>query len=124
MTNPNDIKIQRQMFEDSSKVKIELCTIFNNEGDENLRNKKYEEAHNLYEKALSNLFYNFDDENELKMIEKLKSAINLNWSVVLMKLNNYKDAIGYLIAAKRLQPDNLKTIFKCYLRVQFFFHIK
>ena len=112
MTNPNDIKIQRQMFEGSSKPKIEICTIFKNEGDENLRNKKYEEAQNSYEKALSNLFYNFDDENEQKKIEKLKCAINLNLSMVLMKLNNYKDAIGYLIEAKRLQPDNLKTIYR------------
>ena len=112
MTNPNDIKIQRQMFEGSSKPKIEMCTIFKNEGDENLRNKKYEQAQNSYEKALSNLFYNFDDENEQKKIEKLKCAINLNLSMVLMKLNNYKDAIGYLIEAKRLQPDNLKTIYR------------
>ena len=52
-----------------------------------------------------------------KKIEKLKCAINLNLSMVLMKLNNYKDAIGYLIEAKRLQPDNLKTIYRmayCY----------
>ena len=105
------------MFEGSSKPKIEMCTIFKNEGDENLLNKKYEQAQNSYEKALSNLFYNFDDENEQKKIEKLKCAINLNLSMVLMKLNNYKDAIGYLIEAKRLQPDNLKTLYRmayCY----------
>ena len=112
MTNPNDIKIQKQMFEGSSQPKIEMCTIFKNEGDENLRNKKYEQAQNSYEKALSNLFYNFDDEEERKKIEKLKCAINLNLSMVLMKLNNYKDAFGYLIEAKRLQPDNLKTIYR------------
>jgi tetratricopeptide (TPR) repeat protein len=37
--------------------------------------------------------------------------------MVLMKLQNYKDAIGYLIEAKRLQPDNLKTLYRmayCY----------
>ena len=38
-------------------------------------------------------------------------SINLNLSMVLMKLQNYKDAIGYLIEAKRLQPDNLKTLY-------------
>ena len=47
-----------------------------------------------------------------KKIEKLKCAINLNLSMTLMKLNNYKDAIGYLIEAKRLQPDNLKTLYR------------
>ena len=123
MTNPNDIKIQRQMFEGSSKPKIEMCTIFKNEGDENLKNKNYILAQNSYEKALSNLFYNFDDENEQKKIEKLKCAINLNLSMVLMKLNNYKDAIGYLIEAKRLQPDNLKTIYRmayCYYSINDF----
>ena len=120
MTNPNDIKIQRQMFEGSSKPKIEMCTIFKNEGDENLRNKKYEQARNSYEKALSNLFYNFDDEEEKKKIENLKCAINLNLSMVLMKLNNYKDAIGYLVEAKRLQPDNLKALYRiayCYYNI-------
>ena len=117
MINPNDIKIQRQMFEGSSKPKIEMCTIFKNEGDENLRNKKYEQAQNSYEKALSNLFYNFDDKEEQKKIEKLKCSINLNLSMTLMKLNNYKDAIGYLVEAKRIQPDNLKAIYRmayCY----------
>ena len=113
MVNPNDIKIQRQMFEGSSKPKIEMCTIFKNEGDENLRNKKYELAQNSYEKALSNLFYNFnDDKEEQKKVEQLKCSINLNLSMVLMKLNNYKDAIGYLTEAKRLQPENLKTIYR------------
>ena len=121
MVNPNDIKIQRQMFEGSSKPKIEMCTIFKNEGDENLRNKKYELARNSYEKALSNLFYNFnDDQEEQKKVEQLKCSINLNLSMVLMKLNNYKDAIGYLLEAKRLQPDNLKTIYRmayCYFSI-------
>ena len=117
MTNPNDIKIQRQMFEGSSKPRIEMCTIFKNEGDENLINKKYIQAQNSYEKALSNLFYNFDDKEEQKKIEKLKCSINLNLSMTLMKLNNYKDAIGYLVEAKRIQPDNLKAIYRmayCY----------
>ena len=121
MTNPNDIKIQRQMFEGSSKPKIEMCTIFKNEGDENLRNKKYEQAQNSYEKALSNLFYNFDDKEEQKKIEKLKCSINLNLSMTLMKLNNYKDAIGYLVEAKRIQPDNLKAIYRmayCYYCIE------
>ena len=117
MTNPNDIKIQKQMFEGSSKPKIEMCTIFKNEGDENLKNKNYEKARNSYEKALSNLYYNFEDEEERKKIEKIKCAINLNLSMTLMKLNNYKDAIGFLIEAKRLLPDNLKTLYRmayCY----------
>ena len=117
MTNPNDIKIQKQMFEGSSKPKIEMCTIFKNEGDENLKNKNYEKARNSYEKALSNLYYNFEDEEERKKIEKIKCAINLNLSMTLMKLNNYKDAIGFLIEAKRLQPNNLKTLYRmayCY----------
>jgi len=117
MTNPNDIKIQKQMFEGSSKPKIEMCTIFKNEGDENLKNKNYEKARNSYEKALSNLYYNFEDEEERKKIEKIKCAINLNLSMTLIKLNNYKDAIGFLIEAKRLQPDNLKTLYRmayCY----------
>ena len=68
MTNPNDVKIQRQMFEGSSKPKIEMCTIFKNEGDENLKNKNYILAQNSYEKALSNLFYNFDDKEEQKKL--------------------------------------------------------
>ena len=124
MTNPNDIKIQRQMFEGSSKPKIEISTIFKNEGDEYLRNKKFEMAQNSYEKALSNLFYNFsEDKEELKKVEQLKCSINLNLSLVLMKLNKYQDAIGYLTEAKRLQPDNLKPIYRiayCYFSISEF----
>ena len=118
MNNPNDVKIQRQMFEGSSKPKIEICTIFKNEGDENLKSKKYDLAQNSYEKALSYLFYNFnEDKEEQKKVEKLKCSINLNLSMLLMKLNKFNDAIGYLMEAKRLQPNNLKTLYRigyCY----------
>ena len=40
-----------------------------------------------------------------------------------MKLNKYQDAIGYLTEAKRLQPDNLKPIYRiayCYFSISEF----
>ena len=119
MANPNDIKIQRQMFEGSSKPKIEACLIFKNEGDYFLKNKQIKNAINSYEKSLLQLFYNFNDvEEERKKVEKIKLSINLNLSLCLMKEEKYKDAIGYLLEAKRLDPNNLKTLYRlsyCYI---------
>ena len=121
MANPNDIKIQRQMFEGSSKPKIEACLIFKNEGDFFLKNKKIKNAINSYEKALLQLFYNFNDvEEEKRKIKKIKLSINLNLSLCLMKEEKYKDAVGYLLEAKRLDSNNLKTFYRlsyCYIQV-------
>ena len=121
MANPNDIKIQRQMFEGSSKPKIEACLIFKNEGDFFLKNKQIKNAINSYEKALLQLFYNFNDvEEEKRKVEKIKLSINLNLSLCLMKEEKYKDAVGYLLEAKRLDSNNLKTFYRlsyCYIQV-------
>ena len=86
MANPNDIKIQRQMFEGSAKPKIEAGLIFKNEGDYFIKNKQIKNAINSYEKSLLQLFYNFNDvEEERKKVEKIKLSINLNLSLCLMK---------------------------------------
>lgn len=118
MLNPNDVKIQRQMFEGSEKPKIEICQIYKNEGDYYLKLENYNLAKNSYEKAIEFLFFNVhDDENMKKIVEKYKVAINLNLSLCLMKANKYKDAVGYLLEAQRLQSNNLKIKYRlahCY----------
>lgn len=118
--NPNDYKKQRQMIEGATKPRIEACMIFKNEGDYYLKQKKYNEAINSYEKALLQLFINFnDDEEEKKKVEKIKCSINLNLSMALMNLTKYREAIGNLKEAKRLDPSNLKTIYRmgfCYYK--------
>jgi len=112
MLNPNDYKIQRQMFEGSSKPKIEICLIFKNQGDYFIKKSLYDEAIDSYEKSLLQLFYNFEDEEEKKKVEKIKLSINLNLSLCLMKKEKYKEAIGYLIEAKRLDKNNLKIYYR------------
>ena len=119
--NPNDFKKQKQLYEGATKPKIEACMIFKNEADFNLKQKKYAEAINSYEKSLLQLFINFnEDEEAKKQVEKLKCSINLNLSMALMNLAKYKEAIGYLKEAKRLEPKNLKTLYRmgyCYLKL-------
>jgi tetratricopeptide (TPR) repeat protein len=113
MLNPNDYKIQRQMFEGSAKPKIEICLIFKNQGDYFIKQSLYDEAINSYEKSLLQLFYNFNDvEEEKKQVEKIKLSINLNLSLCLMKKEKYYEAIGYLKEAKRLDNNNLKIFYR------------
>ena len=119
MLNPNDYKIQRQMFEGSAKPRIEICLIYKNQGDYFIKQSMFNEAINSYEKSLLQLFYNFNDvEEERIKVEKIKLSINLNLSLCLMKEEKFKDAIGYLLEAKRLDPNNLKTLYRlsyCYI---------
>lgn len=119
--NPNDIKKAKQVYEGSTKPKVEASVIFKNEGDYYLKRKLYENAVDAYEKALLQLFYTFNDnEEDKKVVETKKCAINLNLSMALMNLGRYKDAIGYLQEAKRLDMKNLKTIYRmsyCYFKM-------
>jgi tetratricopeptide (TPR) repeat protein len=119
--NPNDIKKAKQVYEGSTKPKVEASVIFKNEGDYYLKRKLYENAVDAYEKALLQLFYTFNDnEEDKKVVETKKCAINLNLSMALMNLGRYKDAVGYLQEAKRLDVKNLKTIYRmsyCYFKM-------
>ena len=119
--NPNDIKKAKQVYEGSTKPKVEASVIFKNEGDYYLKRKMYEDAVGAYEKALLQLFYTFNDnEEDKKVVEGKKCAINLNLSMALMNLGRYKDAVGYLQEAKRLDMKNLKTIYRmsyCYFKM-------
>jgi tetratricopeptide (TPR) repeat protein len=119
--NPNDIKKAKQVYEGSTKPKVEASVIFKNEGDYYLKRKLYENAVDAYEKALLQLFYTFNDnEEDKKVVETKKCAINLNLSMALMNLGRYKDAVGYLQEAKRLDMKNLKTIYRmsyCYFKM-------
>ena len=120
--NPNDIKKAKQVYEGSTKPKVEASQIFKNEGDYYLKRKLNEDAVAAYEKALLQLFYTFNDnEEDKKVVEGKKCAINLNLSMALMNLGRYKDAVGYLQEAKRLDMKNLKTIYRmsyCYLKME------
>ena len=62
--NPNDIKKAKQVYEGSTKPKVEASVIFKNEGDYYLKRKLYENAVDAYEKALLQLFYTFNDNEE------------------------------------------------------------
>ena len=55
MLNPNDYKIQRQMFEGSAKPKIEICLIFKNQGDYFIKQSLYDEAINSYDRKIHEL---------------------------------------------------------------------
>lgn len=117
--NPNDIKLQLQVYQGATKPKLEACKIFKNEGDYYLRNKEYTLSIDAYEKALSQLYYNVtDQEDEKKEVEKIKCSLDLNLSMAFINIKNYKTAMGYLVEAKRLQNNNLKILYRlayCYM---------
>lgn len=114
----NDLRKERELYEKPSSEKIEASQIFKSEGDEKLREKNYEEALKIYDKALLQLFYTFaDNGEENKKVDKVKLTLNLNISVCKIKLEKYDDAIGYLSEVLRIDPNHLKSIYRiayCY----------
>jgi tetratricopeptide (TPR) repeat protein len=118
----NDLRKERQLFEKPSKDKIEAAKIFKNEGDDCLKAKQYPEAINAYEKGLLQLFYTFgEDKEEDKIVDTLKSSINMNISMCQMNLNKFEDAISNCQEAIRVDKGNLKAIYRiahCYFKTE------
>lgn len=111
----NDLRKERQLYEKPTKEKIEATKIFKNEGDYFLNSEKdYNKAFNCYEKALTQLFYTFEDNKEEELeIEKLKTSINLNISICKINQQHYKESIGYLNeAVKASNNTNVKALYR------------
>lgn len=109
----NDFRKERQLLDKPSKDKIEACKVFKNEGDDLIKEKKYEEAVSSYEKALLQLFYTFsDDPEEDKQVDKLKAAVNMNVSMCKINLGKYEEAINCCNEALRVDNNNLKAIYR------------
>jgi len=109
----NDFRKERQLLDKPSKDKIEACKVFKNEGDDLIKEKKYEDAVSSYEKALLQLFYTFaDDPEEDKQVDKLKAAINMNVSMCKISLGKFEEAINCCNEALRVDKDNLKAIYR------------
>jgi tetratricopeptide (TPR) repeat protein len=117
----NDLRKQRQLFDKPSKDKIDAARIFKNEGDEFLKQKKWNEANNCYEKGLLQLFYTFsNDKEEDRKVDLMKLSLNMNMAMCKMNLNKYEEAIGYCTEALRVDKENIKAIYRiayCYLQM-------
>lgn len=109
----NDFRKERQLLDKPSKDKIEASKLFKNEGDEMLKEKKYQEAINSYEKALLQLFYTFSDDLEQdKEVDRMKAALNMNVSMCKINLGKYEDAISCCNEALRVDNQNLKALYR------------
>jgi tetratricopeptide (TPR) repeat protein len=109
----NDFRKERQLMDKPTKDKIDACKLFKNEGDDLLKEKKFDEAIKSYEKALLQLFYTFpEDPEEDKIVDKLKSGINMNISMCKINLGKYDDAINNCLEALRFDNSNLKAIYR------------
>ena len=120
----NDLRKERQLMEKPNKEKIEAAKRFKDEGDDLLKSKKYDEAINIYEKGLLQLFYAFsDDKNEDELIDKIKEGMDLNCSFCKIKQEKYEEATHYLNEAMRVNKENLKTLYRmafCHYKLEKF----
>ncbi len=120
----NDLRKERQLMDKPVKEKIEAGKRFKMEGDDLLKQQKYEEAINLYEKGLLQLFYTFcDDKEEDEMVDKVKEGMNLNCSFCKIKQEKYEEATQYLNEAMRVNKENLKTLYRmafCHFKLEKF----
>ena len=120
----NDLRKERQLMDKPVKEKIEAGKRFKMEGDDLLKQKKYDEAINIYEKGLLQLFYTFcDDKEEDEMVDKIKEGMNLNCSFCKMKQEKYEEATQYLNEAMRVNKENLKTLYRmafCHFKLEKF----
>ena len=109
----NDLRKERQLMDKPTKEKIEAGKRFKTEGDDLLKQKKYDEAINVYEKGLLQLFYTFsDDKEEDELIDKIKEGMNLNCSFCKIKQDKFEEATQYLNEAMRVNKENLKTLYR------------
>ena len=106
------------------KEKLEAGKRFKLEGDDLLKNNKFEEAINTYEKGLLQLFYTFsDNKEEDELADKMKEGMNLNCSFCKIKQEKYEEATQYLNEAMRVNKENLKTIHRmafCHFKLEKF----
>ena len=120
----NDIRKERQLMDKPTKEKIEAGKRFKTEGDDLLKQKKYDEAINVYEKGLLQLFYTFsDDKEEDELIDKIKEGMNLNCSFCKIKQDKFEEATQYLNEAMRVNKENLKTLYRmgfCHFKLENF----
>ena len=120
----NDLRKERQLMDKPVKEKIEAGKRFKLEGDDLLKKQKYDEAINIYEKGLLQLFYTFsDDKEEDEMVDKIKEGMNLNCSFCKIKQEKYEEASQYLNEAMRVNKENLKTLYRmgfCHFKLEKF----
>ena len=120
----NDLRKERQLMDKPTKEKLEAGKRFKTQGDDLLKQKKYDEAINVYEKGLLQLFYAFsDDKEEDEMIDKVKEGMNLNCSFCKIKQEKYEEATQYLNEAMRVNKENLKTLYRmgfCHFKLEKF----
>ena len=109
----NDLRKEKQLMDKPVKEKIEASKRFKIEGDDLLKQKKYDEAVNIYEKGLLQLFYTFsDDKEEDELVDSIKENINLNCSFCRIKQEKFEEASQYLNEAMRVNKQNLKTLYR------------
>ena len=120
----NDLRKERQLMDKPTKEKIEAGKMFKMQGDDLLKQKKYDEAINVYEKGLLQLFYTFsDDKEEDELIDKIKEGMNLNCSFCKIKQDKFEEATQYLNEAMRIDKENLKTLYRmgfCHFKLEKF----
>ena len=120
----NDLRKERQLMDKPTKEKLEAGKSFKMQGDDLLKQKKYDEAINIYEKGLLQLFYTFsDDKEEDEIIDKIKEGMNLNCSFCKIKQEKYEEATQYLNEAMRVNKENLKTLYRmgfCHFKLEKF----
>ena len=120
----NDLRKERQLMDKPTKEKLEAGKRLKAQGDDLLKQQKYDEAINIYEKGLLQLFYTFsDDKEEDEIIDKIKEGMNLNCSFCKIKQEKYEEATQYLNEAMRVNKENLKTLYRmgfCHFKLEKF----
>ena len=120
----NDLRKERQLMDKPTKEKIDAGKMFKMQGDDLLKQKKYDEAINVYEKGLLQLFYTFsDDKEEDELIDKIKEGMNLNCSFCKIKQDKFEEATQYLNEAMRIDKENIKTLYRmgfCHFKLEKF----
>jgi len=109
----HDRRKERQLYEKSTREKLEAAERFKKEGNKFFQNKEYAKADIEYQKALIQFDYAFPDTpEEEKDMEKLQEQVHTNVALVKFYQKDYKECISQCSLAIKINKDAMKPRYR------------
>ncbi|GBG24248.1 Peptidyl-prolyl cis-trans isomerase FKBP5 [Hondaea fermentalgiana] len=108
----HDHSAERELMEKSTRVKLDECRVFREEGNAWFEEGQYFRASEKYRRVTIWLDYTFPDtDEELKEMQEVHLPALVNLAVCFLKLGDAAQAMELARRALDMDPDNLKALY-------------